>query len=213
MINATSSGSFVKDQLQPDNYVARCYQMIEIGTVTEEYMGEPKTSKKVRIGWEFPTETRVFKEENGEQPYVLSKEFTLSMHEKSNLRKVLGSWRGKPFTDQEAHSYDITQLLGKTCMIQVVHKTAKNGETYANIDTISTVPKGMTVPKAFNPIFVLSYDDFSIEKFNSLPDFIKNKMKESEEYKALTEPKNGFKPLHDIAKKNKVAESVDDLPF
>ena len=52
-INATND-SKPRELLRHGNYVARCYQMIEIGTVEEEYMGQMKTQKKVRVGWEFP---------------------------------------------------------------------------------------------------------------------------------------------------------------
>lgn len=47
---------------------------------------------------ELPTELRVFSEKKGEQPLVIDKEYTLSMAEKSNLRKDLKLWRGKEFT-------------------------------------------------------------------------------------------------------------------
>ena len=84
-INATNNGT--KRELIPSgNYVARCYQMIEIGTVNEVIQGTQKQLHKVRIGWELPTELKVFKEENGEQPLVISKDYTLSLNEKSNLR-------------------------------------------------------------------------------------------------------------------------------
>lgn len=48
-INATNKG--VKRELIPaGNYVARCYSMIEIGTVKESFQGDEKTLHKVRIG-------------------------------------------------------------------------------------------------------------------------------------------------------------------
>ena len=86
----TSGKSF--SPVDAGNYVARCYSMIQIGTIPEEYKGEKKEANKVRLTFELPTETKVFKEENGEQPYVVSKEFTLSLHEKASLRKFL-AWQ------------------------------------------------------------------------------------------------------------------------
>src|SRR3954469_527949 len=119
-INATSNGT--KRELIPaGNYIARCYQMIHIGTVTEFILGEQKTMNKVRIGWELPTETRVFSQEKGDQPLVISKEFTLSMHEKSTLRKTLASWRGKDFNEEQAKSFDVTTLIGAPCMLNIIH--------------------------------------------------------------------------------------------
>lgn len=187
------------------NYVARCYQMIEIGTVEEEFQGEKKTAKKVRLGFEFPTELKVFKEENGEQPYVLSKEFTLSMHEKSSLRKFLEAWRGKSFADHEAKSFDITVLLNKPCMINVVHKDSDKG-TRANISSVGAMPKGLACPEQINPTMLLSYDSWNQDLFESMPDFIKDKIKSSKEYKKM------FSDFFDAPKKEAVNDD-SDLPF
>ena len=193
-----------RELIPSGNYLARCYQMIEIGTVKETIMGEDKILKKVRIGWELPTEKRVFNEEKGEQPFVISKEFTLSMHEKSGLRAALKSWRGKDFTDTEAKSFDITDLLGKACMINIIHKPSKKDPTrfYEEISGITPVPKGIPMPEQINPTFCRSYDQFNETSFDSLPEFIKDKMKGSIEYKAMVQPNH-------IESK----AEVDDLPF
>lgn len=189
-ITATSAPTTPKELIPEGNYVARCYQMIHIGTVEETVMGKAKILNKVRIGWELPTELKVFDEKKGEQPLVISKEFTLSMYEKANLRKILTSWRGKAFTEDEARSFDITKLLGATCMLQIVHKPSAKDPTkiYEEIASVSTVPKGLEVPKAINKIRRLEYDNWNEEVFNSLPDFIKQKIEKSEEYKAMRMP-------------------------
>lgn len=208
-INATNNG--VQRELIPaGNYVARCYQMIEIGTVDEFVMGKQVRAKKVRIGWELPTETRVFREEKGEQPLVISKEYTLSMNEKANLRKDLKSWRGKDFTEEEAKEFDITKLLGAACMLNIIHKPGvKNPSAiYEQIAGITPMPKGMKAPPQVNQTFVLSYDSFDKEKFESLPEFIRTKMQSSLEYEHMKNPH--AKVLVDA---NNTDEPIDDLPF
>ena len=187
------------------NHVARCYSMIEIGTVEENFKGEPKTLHKVRISWELPSETKVFNTEKGEQPYSISKEYTLSMHEKSNLRRDLQAWRGKAFTEDEANAFDITKLLGQPCMVNVVHEASKNGNTYANVSGITPLPKGFVCPPAVNPVFVLSYDEFDFNKFDKLPEFIRNKMIVTPEFKRVSNPKKEDNV--------KVLPKGDDLPF
>lgn len=187
-------------------YAARCYSMIQIGTITENILGEDKTLHKVRLSFEFPTELKVFKEENGEQPYVISKEFTLSMHEKATLRKFLESWRGKAFTEEQAKKFDITVLLGVQCLINVIHKTAKNGNTYAEIASVSPLPKGMLCPDPISKQVVLSYDNFDESVFDSLPDFLKDKIKSSKEYRAMHNPNHTEAPSAEPTE-------VDDLPF
>lgn len=208
-INATNNG-VMRELIPAGNYIARCYQMIEIGTVTEFVMGKQVQAKKVRIGWELPTETRVFKEEKGEQPLVISKEYTLSMNEKANLRKDLKSWRGKDFTEDEAKSFDITKLIGVACMLNIIHKPKVSDPTsfYEQIAGITPLPKGMKAPVQINPTFILSYDSFNQEQFELLPEFIRIKMQGSLEYADMKNPHS--KVLVDA---NDIDETVDDLPF
>jgi hypothetical protein len=208
-INATNKG--VQRELIPSgNYIARCYQMLQIGTVDEMVMGTTKTLNKVRIGWELPTELKVFNPEKGEQPFVISKEFTLSMHEKSNLRKLLASWRGKDFTEEEAKSFDITKLLSVPCMINVIHKPAKTDPTriYEEISNVSPMPKGVKCPSQINQTMLLEYENFNLDLFNSLPDFIKQKVQSSAEYKEMQSPQEKH-----FQNANDITEPIDDLPF
>lgn len=209
MIEATND-SQPRELIPSGNHIARCYSMVHVGTNKEIIMGTEKILNKVRITWELPQEMRVFDESKGEQPMVISKEYTLSMHEKSNLRKDLESWRGKGFTEEEAKSFDVAQLLGVACLVNVIHKKANNGNEYANISSITTLIKGMECPAQINPTFEFNYTD----KFDSLivesfPDFIKDKIKSSSEYK------DRLDILHKDHFDNETAgdEKEDDLPF
>lgn len=186
------------------NHVARCYSMVEIGTVTEDYMGTPKSQPKVRISWELPFKKKVFNPEKGEQPFSVHKEYTISMHEKSNLRHDLESWRGKGFTEQEAKAFDITKLLGKPCMLNVIHRSSQSGNNYAAISSITPIPDGMTCPEQINDMFVLSYSDWDEAKFLGLPDWIRKKMEDTPEFQAMLSGGGEVKP--------DVTEN-DDLPF
>jgi len=191
-ITARTQSNTKKFEIIPaGSYPARCYSMIEMGTNEETYQGVSKMVNKVRITWELPTETMVFKEERGPEPRVISKEFTLSMHEKANLRAFLENWRGKSFTEKEAEAFDVTNLLGVPCLLSITHKAATNGNTYANISSVSLLPKGMECPGMINERQELSFDDFNQELFDQLPDFIKEKISMSEEYKTL-------KPSEDV---------------
>ena len=98
------------------------------------------------------------------------------------------SWRGKTFTEKEALSFDVTALIGKPCLISISHKVAKNGNTYANLTGVNLLPKGMECPAQINADQVLAFDDFNEDVFNSLPDFLKDKIVSSEEFKAMSKP-------------------------
>lgn len=203
MILAEQNESAQREVVPSGNHVARCYSMIEIGTVNSEYMGEEKSLKKVRVSWELPFKKKVFKPENGEQPYSVSKEYTLSMYEKANLRKDLESWRGQGFSDEQAKSFDISKLLGKPCMINVIHKVSNKGNKYAQVSSITPIPDGMTCPDGINSIFELSYSDWSDDKFNSLPEWIRKEMEQTPEFRMIS---TGGGDVN-------AADTNDDLPF
>lgn len=192
-------------------YPARCFKMIHIGTNDEEFAGEKKQLNKVRLFWELPTEMMVFKEENGEQPRVMSEEFTLSLHEKANLRKFLENWRGKSFTEKDLDDFDLSKLIGAPCMLTVIHKESKD-KTYANISGISKVMKGVKVDKQISESFSFGYEPFEPELLEQIPDWIKDKIKTSKEYLEAT---NGVEPTPTATDVDEPVDEtiVDDLPF
>jgi len=199
-INATNE-SKPKQLIPIGNYIARCYSMIHLGTCIENIMGEDKVMNKVIITWELPNEMRIFNEDKGEQPLAISKQYTLSMHEKSNLRKDLESWRGKSFVEAEAKCFDITKLLELPCMLNIIHKQSKSGVTYNAISGITNIPKGIECPPLINKRFEFDFNTgFDLEVLDKLPDFIKDRIKKSDEYKAIMNPENTQ------------IESDDDLP-
>src|SRR6478752_7885574 len=152
-IIATSNGASNYTPVPAGNYVARCFSMVHIGTSKDTFEGREKLTNKVRLTFELPTETKEFKEGEGEKPFTVSKEFTLSMHEKAGLRKSLESWRGKGFSEEEAKAFDITKLLGKPCMLNIIHKEKQGGGVNAVISSISSMPKGLACPDQVNANF------------------------------------------------------------
>lgn len=207
-ITAKKSGGDFK-KVEPGTYAARCYSMIEIGTITEEYLGQSKRMHKVMITWELPTELEVFHEEKGEEPYAVSKTYTLSMHEKATLRRDLESWRGQGFTEKEAEAFDITALMGKPCMLSIIHRPGKAdpSKTYVEIASISKMPKGLECPPQINPTRILSFDNWDAELFDSLSDYLKEKIKSSEEYKQMDSG------AVDAVEVQPAVKSDDGLPF
>lgn len=178
-------------ELAPEGtHIARCIQIVDLGTQPVEFNGEKKEQHKARITWELPNEQRVFKEENGEQPFLVSKEFTVSLSEKANLRKVLESWRGKAFEDSELQGFDVMNVLGVPCMLQIIHKTSKSGNKYAEISSVMKLMKGTVCPNQINPSTSLSFEDWNEAIFNGLNEWLRDKIKLSPEYRALREPEN-----------------------
>lgn len=165
------------------NHIARLYAVVHIGVLDDTWQGQEKQIDKVRLTFELPNETKVFKEGDEPKPQVISEIYTLSMGKKSNLRPIVEGIVGTALLDHEAEYFDVTELVGMACMLNVVH-VKKGDKTYANIHSTAPLPKGVEAPPAFNKPMVLDYEEnWSEEKFTSLPEWIQEKMKSSHNYR------------------------------
>ena len=88
--------------------------------------------------------------EAGDARLEVKRRFTLSMNAKANLRKFIESWRGKKLTDDEAGDFELFDLIGANGMLSIVHAASDKGGTFANIDTIMRLGKGVTKMVAEN---------------------------------------------------------------
>jgi hypothetical protein len=78
--------------------------------------------------------------------YEISQQFTVSMGEKATLRKFLGAWRGKTYSDAEAEAgVPLDKLEGVNGLMQIEHQASKRDpeRIYANIVSLTPLPKGM----------------------------------------------------------------------
>lgn len=174
-----------------DTYMGICYSIIHIGTVKDTYMGEEKLVNKVRLAWEIPGETYVFDEQKGPEPRVLGKDYTLSLGDRSNLRKDLSAWRGRDFTADELKGFDLFNVIGHSCFLSVSVKTSKTSQReYNQIASISKLPKAMSgnVPELHAEMLKSNYDskseDFFAKVWDKIPNWIQDEIKGSEEYNA-----------------------------
>jgi hypothetical protein len=137
-----SSGDF--ERCPEGTHVARCISIVDMGMQTVAYNGEEKTAHKVHVAFELSNE----RDSRG-RPFIVSKRYTVSLHDRSTLRKDLESWRGKSFSKEELAAFDLAKLIGVSCMVTVKHSTPVGSDrTYANIAAISGLPKGMPQPPA-----------------------------------------------------------------
>lgn len=157
--------------------VGRCYRVIDLGTKLDRNYG--KLKHQVLVQWEFPECLM----EDG-KPFSVSNWYTVSLHEKSNLRKDLESWRGKVFTETELQGFHLGNVLDKPCYINIIHNES-GGKTYANVSSIMPLPDGMECPKAVNPLIVFNLSEFDQAVFGELSEGIQNIIKESKEYEMI----------------------------
>lgn len=121
-------------QVCPDGIMqAVCYAVVDIGYQNNPFKPDSPMPKCVVL---FETEHQM----TDGRRFVLSNIYTQSLHEKSNLRKDLKTWRGKDFSDEELKGFDIEGLVGKNCTLNVMHED-KNGKIFAKITAIMPVQK------------------------------------------------------------------------
>lgn len=166
-------------------HVARLIGLIHMGTAEDTFQGEPKMFNKIRLTWEFPEETKVFKEGDDAKPLVLSQEYTFSMGKKSNLRPIVEGIIGTALTEEEAYNFNFEGIIGIPCLASIKHKATTKGSSYATIASTAPLMKGQACKSPFNEYKVLTFDSWNEDYFQSLPEFIKDKIKKSNEYKAL----------------------------
>lgn len=119
---------------------------------------------------------------------TISKQYTLSLSRKANLKKDLEAWRGKVFTAEELKGFVLDKLIGVNCNLSVIHNETKDGKRFANISTISTLMEGLT------PMIQ--------ENKRSEPDWVK-KMKE----KAIKEEPKVEEPLPQYDESGQIVSS------
>jgi hypothetical protein len=185
---ATDSGGGNFKRVPAGVFIGRCFSIIDLGTqLTNGQYGE-KMQHKIRLGWELFGE-----EEDGtpltidvdgkSMPLTISKSYTVSLHEKANLRKELAAWRGKDFTDDEAKAFDVSKLLGAYCMVNVT-TSETNGKTYSNVAGLTPLPGVLKAskPAAVHDNLKFDLDDIDMEVFSKFHEKLQESIKKSPEW-------------------------------
>ena len=210
---AKSEGNTSIPKLENGVYTAISSMMIDIGS--QKSVLDNNIRRKFIMVWNVVGE---FIEVNKEKlPRVMSKEYTLSLNEKSNLRKDLQAWRGQAFTEEELQGFDILNVMNKPCQLQIINGE-KNGKTYNNISAIMAMPKGMTVSTLDEITIFITNNAETWQNWEKIPKWIQDKIKKSEgyensdlkkyvdDYEKMTEKSN-------ITETDEVIAPDDDLPF
>lgn len=187
---ASSGGFDDSDIPAAENHPAVCVAIVDLGSTTETFKGDgdkgPRTStvRKVYIAWEL-TASKMSGLKNAN--HVLGNRYTLSLNSKATLGKLIKDWRGAPLGENE--EFDISVLLGKPCLLNVTHYKGEK-RTYANVGSITKLPKGMECPKALLQPYIWAIGDGPFVPPGWLPLYcygekIADIIKDSPEWKAL----------------------------
>lgn len=164
--------------MEAGTYIAICVGIVDIGEQKSDLYNT--YAHQVVFIWEIPS-ARI-EVEGEDKPRWLSEFYRVSLNEKANLAKMLTSWRGKAFTEDEADGFDLSEMLGKACQLQVL-LAARNDEAACNrIAGVFGLPKGFESPAAESPLLLYSIEDGENETFKALPEWIRGKITKSTEW-------------------------------
>lgn len=198
-------------------HIGRCYSLIDLGTQETSGQFGTKMQYKIRVGWELFGE-----DEQGQpltvdvdgkhMPMTISKSYTLSLHEKSSLRKDLSAWRGKDFSEEEARSFDVTRLLGAYCMVNVT-TSETNGKTYSNVAGLTPLPTALknAKPPGVHKDTVFSLEEPDMNVFATFHEKLQEAIKRSPEWQSrMGTPK---RELAAAGGSSGFDDMDDDIPF
>jgi len=195
MLTASASSGASYAPIPEGTYPAVCNMLVDLGMQFNE--AYKNTSRKVLIQWQIPEETI---EIDGEEvPRTISNRYTLSLGEKASLRADLAAWRGRDFTPQELEAFDLRNIVGAPCLINIIHKDS-NGKRYANISSIMALPKGMPKPQISGEPIIFDLDESPLADVAKLPKWVAEIIYKSTTYqdKISTPPTaEDFKELDD----------------
>jgi hypothetical protein len=193
-------------------FKARLIQLIDLGTQTSTFEGKEKAQRKFMLTFETPENTKVFDETRGEQPFVYSREFTMSWHEKGSLRPFVEEWIETALSDEEANSFDLETLIDTPCEIKTMEKKSKTDPTRSSV-VLVRVEAIKEAPKARNPILIFNLDQPSDEIFNQLPNWLKEKIAKSPEFEKWQNKKSQVteKPKTDLPAVDEVEINLEEI--
>ena len=197
------------------SYNARCVSIIDLGTQESNYNGEVKLAHKIMVRWELLGDDN---RTTSGKPFIVGERYTFSMHSKATLRRVLESWRGRPFTAEEEAGFDLKNVLGKDCLLNIIHNVS-NGKTYANVAAVSAPMKGTNTASlaAETPLVYLSLQDAGKEGFSealfALPEWIQETIKKSLQWKDVVRTIGAPPAAPKVDMGTSVAFDDEPMPF
>jgi hypothetical protein len=212
VVTAGSSGP-KSEPVSAGTHAAVCYGVVDLGTQVSEQYG-PK--RKVALLWEIPEERIEVKGKN--LPRGISKRYTASLNEKSTLRKDLEGWRGRSFTGPELAGFDLANVLGKACFVNVIHKNTVRG-VFADVGAVMPLPKGMPSKTPESTLINFSITDAieaarksgkQVEFPDHLPQWLADVCSKSEEYVNFV---NGAPTTPPPAPEEELPEINEEVPF
>jgi len=211
---ASDNGGVSIPKLEGGVYTATSSAIIDLGIQTSEKYGT--TQRRFVMIWDILGEEIEINKEK--YPRTITKEYSFSLGEKSNLKKDLQAWRNKPFTQEELEKFDLLNILNKSCQLQILLEE-KNGKLNNNIAGIMSLPKGTAITELNKKYHFDITNRETWSNWGRIPKWIQEKIKKADNYEESG--LKGFIDIYETTEKsqNDISETTeelftaDDLPF
>lgn len=168
--------------LDEKTYLAVVVGVYEVGQhYNEKYHN---TGHKLIFQFDIPS----VKDADG-KPRQLSKWLTVGRKKGCTFLEFLGGLDNKSYTAEDVGDIDPANYLGRACQVRVTinKETQRN-----NIENVMSLPDGIPTPQTDTPRqwYSVEEDGFSGEKWDALPDWVRDACMKSEQYqqKAQEQP-------------------------
>ena len=159
----TSEGDF---ELPPGGtYPAVWVGLINLGTQPREFNGKKWEEEKIYFLWEL-----VGEHDSKGKPFIVSNDYTFSLHEKANLRKMVEGYYGKALGAEQ--ELDLVLLIGKPCILSLSEGLSGKGQKYVEIVGVQRPMKGQTIGKPETEQFVWDFDLHEGTGDPQIPDWV-----------------------------------------
>lgn len=206
-----------------DQFPARCVDVINLGLSVISYPGATDYLAEKCVVVFYTGEYGVLQDTNGEwrkasevDPTVpdrivhVAQEYTLSMGKKAKLRAMAASWRGKPYSDDEAkQGIDVGAFYGHPALITAGHKTSETSGR-VRVELLNVVKLPTQMKGAIPEMDAIKYtrDEWWTKRKDAT-------RKETEAWLAKNQPspKSASKAPSEFAEFPEASDGDDDLPF
>lgn len=187
-------------------YTAICYTIADLG---EQYNDKfKKTANKVMFIWEIVDDDLRIDIDGEMKRRAISKQYTASFAQKSNMYKDIRPWIGREFTKEEQEgTFDLTSLIEKGCLLNITNDKAADGKVYANVSSVMPLPKGIKVGKPENPVVIYDMDESGDDVKQKLPEWVQKIIDRSRNADISNANKT------DVAFDPETGEVTGELPF
>lgn len=203
--------------LEPGGYPARVVQLIDLGLQAQRpYQGQEKgPAYEIMLTYELVDE--FMKDDDDEpikdKPRWVSETFPLHplVADKAKSTK-----RYLALDPSQAFKGDFSKLIDTPCTVTIVNNKGADGRVYDNIGNVSTMRprEAVNCPPLVNPTKVFDLDAPNMEVFNSLPEWLREKIKGNLNFQGskLQAALDGNVPKQDKPAPRKEAPA-DDNPY